>query len=106
MSSQIFPQTVIAVVWDFDKTLIPGYMQEPLFEHYGVDENAFWGEVSALPDKYRRGGVDLISTEILYLNHILDYVADGRFSGLTNAKLKKLGAQLAFYPGIPDIFTT
>jgi hypothetical protein len=106
MGSQLFTQTVIAVVWDFDKTLIPGYMQEPLFEHYKVDEKAFWGEVSALPKKYQQGGVELVSTEILYLNHILDYVADGRFSGLTNAKLKKLGAQLAFYPGIPELFTT
>ena len=26
MSNQLFTQTVIAVVWDFDKTLIPGYM--------------------------------------------------------------------------------
>jgi len=106
MSNQLFTQTVIAVVWDFDKTLIPGYMQEPLFEHFGVEEKAFWGEVNALPAKYLRGGVELISTEILYLNHILDYVADGRFSGLTNAQLKKLGSRLEFYPGIPDLFST
>ena len=28
---------IIAVVWDFDKTLVNGYMEEPIFEHYGVD---------------------------------------------------------------------
>ncbi len=99
--SPLFPQTVIAMVWDFDKTLIPGYMQEPLFAAYGVDDKAFWAEVNALPDKYRRGGVEMVSTEILYLNHILDYVRDGRIADLDNARLKQLGAQLDFYPGLP-----
>ena len=28
---------VIAVIWDFDKTLVNGYMQDPIFEEYGVD---------------------------------------------------------------------
>lgn len=102
--SPLFSQTVIAMVWDFDKTLIPGYMQEPLFEAYGIDDKAFWGEVNALPDKYRRGGVEMISTEILYLNHILDYIRDGRFDGLNNTRLKELGAELDFYPGLPDFF--
>ena len=31
---------VIAVIWDFDKTLVDGYMQDPIFAHYGVDYNA------------------------------------------------------------------
>lgn len=28
---------IIAVIWDFDKTLVDGYMQDPIFEEYGVD---------------------------------------------------------------------
>ena len=104
MSKQLFNQTVIAMVWDFDKTLLPGYMQEPLFVEYGIDERSFWGEVNALPERYKRGGVEMISTEILYLNHILDYVHDGRFGGLNNARLKSLGSKLSFYPGIPELF--
>ncbi len=102
--SQLFTQTIIAMVWDFDKTLIPGYMQSPLFEHFGVDERAFWGEVNRLPELYRKRGVEQISTEVLYLNHILQYVRNGRFAGLTNALLQDLGAALSFYPGLPDFF--
>lgn len=44
---------IIAVVWDFDKTLVNGYMEEPIFEHYGVDSSVFWREVNSLPEKYR-----------------------------------------------------
>ena len=40
---------IIACVWDFDKTLIPSYMQRPIFEEYGVDENSFWNEVICCP---------------------------------------------------------
>lgn len=104
MSEHLFNQTVIAMVWDFDKTLLPGYMQEPLFVEYGVDEKSFWAEVNALPDHYKRGGVEMVSTEILYLNHMLDYTHDGRFEGLNNARLKLLGSRLSFYPGIPALF--
>lgn len=102
--SPLFTQTIIAVIWDFDKTLIPGYMQRPLFEHFQVDEGAFWKEVNALPEQYRRRGCEQISTEILYLNHILQYVRRGRFTGLTNDLLRDLGLRLDFYPGLPDFF--
>lgn len=102
--AQLFTQTTIALVWDFDKTLIPGYMQRPLFDHYGVDEKKFWAEVNSLPDMYRARGCEQISTEVLYLNHILDYVADGRFEGLTNQRLRELGGKLEFYPGLPTFF--
>ena len=36
---------IIAVVWDFDKTLVDGYMQDPIFKHYGVNASDFWKEV-------------------------------------------------------------
>ena len=43
---------IIAVIWDFDKTLVDGYMQDPVFEEYGVDAADFWCEANALPVMY------------------------------------------------------
>ena len=103
--SKVFSQNVIALVWDFDKTLIPGYMQEPLFAAYKVDRHAFWKEVNRLPEAYAE--VDPSSrtlSEVLYLNHILDYVKRDIFRGLNNEKLRKFGAELKFYPGLPEFF--
>lgn len=93
------------MVWDFDKTLIPGYMQAPLFRHYGVNEASFWKEVNDLEKLYRAKGCEQISSEMIYLNHILAYVRRGRFDGLNNAKLEALGQELEFYPGLPEFFT-
>jgi hypothetical protein len=98
-------QNIVACIWDFDKTLIPGYMQWPIFTHFGVDEKRFWNEVNAMTDIYRRRGQRVL-TDILYLNHILTYVRHGRFPGLNNALLRKLGAELKFYQGLPEFFQT
>ncbi|MFW6354735.1 MAG: haloacid dehalogenase-like hydrolase, partial [Verrucomicrobiota bacterium] len=96
-------QNIIACIWDFDKTLIPGYMQAPLFAHFGVDEENFWREVNALPALYAEQGVH-VAPEMVYLNHLLTYVRHGRMPRLNNALLRELGKELLFYPGLPDIF--
>lgn len=93
---------VIAVIWDFDKTLIDGYMQAPLFEEYNVKGSDFWDEVNALPQKYKEKGI-LVNKDTIYLNHILEYVRDGRFKGLNNEKLKSYGPMQHFYPGAIDL---
>ncbi len=103
MSSALHPQNVIAMVWDFDKTLIPGYMQDPIFEAYHIDGNRFWDEVNALPGYLSRFGVR-VHPDNAYLNHLLTYVQHGVMPGLTNAKLKELGAKIRFHPGLPDFF--
>jgi hypothetical protein len=104
MSSQLFPQNIIAVIWDFDKTLIPGYMQDPLFRHFQVDGAEFWREVNRLPQAYRDRGAEIVARDTIYLNHILSYVRAGRFGGLSNQLLRELGAELAFYEGVPEVF--
>lgn len=63
---------VIAVIWDFDKTLIDGYMQTPIFKEYKVDEKTFWKEVNSLPEKYKKQGVQ-VNKDTVYLNHLIKY---------------------------------
>ena len=102
MNRQLFPQNVIAMIWDFDKTLIPGNMQGPLFRHFEMDEAEFWAEVDGLEPFYRTHGSQLIQEDHLYLNPILTYVREGRMPGLGNDLLRELGAQIEFYTGMPD----
>ena len=94
---------VIAVIWDCDRTLVDGYMQDPIFERYQVDPVSFWSEVEALPDKYAAQGVR-VNRDTIYLNHFIHCAKDGTFPGLNNARLREFGKELKFYAGIPEIF--
>jgi hypothetical protein len=96
-------QNIVACIWDFDKTLIPGYMQAPIFKTSGIDEELFWKEVNALPGIYARRGTR-VSDDTIYLNHLLSFVKNGCLKGLTNLRLRELGRELVFYPGLPDLF--
>ena len=104
MTQPLFLQNIIACIWDFDKTLIPGYMQVPIFEHYHVDPKIFWKEVNALPQYYQKNNPNLFVPDTVYLNHFVTYAREGIFKGLNNALLKKLGAKLEFYDGLPGFF--
>ncbi|MDO4616419.1 MAG: haloacid dehalogenase-like hydrolase [Lachnospiraceae bacterium] len=96
---------IIAVIWDFDKTLVDGYMQDPIFREYGVDGTEFWKEVGALPEKYKREQNVNVNRDTIYLNHFINCAKPGGiFEGLNNAKLRGYGSQLDFYKGIPEIF--
>jgi hypothetical protein len=95
---------VIACIWDFDKTLIPGNMQAPMFREYGIDGSVFWKEVDALPSKLLSRGIRLSNT-LAYINYILEFVKQGYFHGLSKKKLMGYGQQLTFFPGIPEFFS-
>lgn len=94
-------QNVIAVIWDFDKTLINGYMQSPIFEDYHVDEKQFWAEVNNMPKVMKEQGVR-VNPDTAYLIHFTRKAKDGTFKGLSNAKLREYGSKQNFYPGIPE----
>jgi hypothetical protein len=101
MPAPLHTQTVIAFVWDFDRTLIPANMQDPIFEEYGVDPDAFWAEVDGLVDHYAREGV-IVQRDTAYLGHLLTYVREGILKNLSNEKLRELGGRLEPVPGMPE----
>lgn len=103
MPVPLHTQTVIAFIWDFDRTLIADNMQGPIFEEYGVDEAAFWREVDGLIEYHRAQG-EIMGRGLAYLIHILTYVEEGIFKDLSNAKLRELGKRLVPCPGIPEFF--
>ncbi len=103
MATTLFTQNTIACIWDFDKTLIPEYMQSPLFRRYDVNEQNFWHETNSLVAHYRQRGYQL-SGEIAYLNHILTHVLAGQMAGLNNRILRECGREIRFYPGMPVFF--
>ena len=96
-------QNTIAIIWDFDKTLINGYMQDPIFKKYNIDGKKFWEEVNFLPQQYEEQGIR-VNKDTIYLNHMLTCVAQGLFKGLNNNELRKMGEELEFYPGATEIF--
>ena len=90
------PQNTIALVFDYDQTLSPNYMQdEVLFPSFGIDPPKFWQRCHAL---VHDEGYD---SELAYLKALLDCLGMDR---PTNQQLRDLGAGLQFYPGIPGMF--
>lgn len=64
---------VIATIWDFDKTLISGYMQDPMFNEYRIDPVGFWDENEKLIAECKKGDC-FVNADTFYLNLMLRYV--------------------------------
>jgi len=90
------PQNTIAIVYDYDQTLSPSYMQdEVVFPEFGIDGEKFWRRCTEL---VRENGYD---NELAYMKVLLDQLGMDR---PTNERLKALGAKLNFYKGLPEMF--
>ena len=96
---------IIACIWDFDKTIIPGFMQETLFKAFNLNCKKFWDEVNMLPKLYTQQKI-CVTEDLLYLNHMLTYVKEGLLAGLNNKKLRELGKDLPMHNGLPEFFKT
>lgn len=61
---------IIAVIWDCDKTLVDGYMQDPIFKDYNIEASDFWRKVNARPVELAAQGIrvnrDTYYFELLY----------------------------------------
>jgi len=99
----LFRQDVIALIWDFDRTLSPDFMQKPIFDAYGIDEDTFWREVGGLPQYYAKAGVT-VQRDTCYVMHLLSYVQAGILRDLSNTRLEELGGAIRFFAGLPEAF--
>ena len=90
------PQNTIAIVYDYDQTLSPSYMQdETVFPAFGINGEGFWRRCSEL---VRENGYD---NELAYMKVLLDTLGMDR---PTNDQLQSLGSKLNFYKGLPEMF--
>src|SRR3989442_13452209 len=90
------PQNTIAIVYDYDQTLSPSYMQdEVVFPAFGIDSERFWRRCA---DLVRESGYD---NELAYMKVLLDTLGMDR---PTNAEVKQLVRKLNFYKVLPEMF--
>lgn len=96
---------IIALVWDFDKTLVDGYMQDPIFNEFGIDPKEFWNENNAEIERLKKQGL-WVNADTFYLNFFLRNIRDNvhGLGKLNNAKLQELGGKISFYKGVEEIF--
>jgi hypothetical protein len=89
-------QNTIAIVYDYDQTLSPSYMQDDvIFPAFGINAEKFWKRSAELVQ------VEGYDNELAYMKCMLDYLAMDR---PTNRQLQELGAKMQLYKGLPEMF--
>ena len=90
------PQNTIAMVYDYDQTLSPSYMQDDvLFPRFGIDPASFWRKCNLLVTERSWDG------ELAYMKCLLDTLA---MDQVTNQDLKEMGKGLSYYQGVETVF--
>ncbi|MBM3925435.1 MAG: haloacid dehalogenase-like hydrolase [SAR202 cluster bacterium] len=89
-------QNVIAIVYDYDRTLSPFSMQDDvLFARLGVARNDFWGKAADMIASKAYEG------ELAWMRLLLEIP---EFRRMSNKDLSALGKELHFYRGVPEVF--
>ena len=88
---------IVALIYDFDKTLSPKDMQEYTFlPGINVEPSAFWGACQKFTQENQMDGV------LTYL-YLMQRMAKGNMR-LTREALHELGKGVEFFPGVEDWF--
>ncbi len=88
---------IVALIYDFDKTLSPRDMEEYTFlPGINVEPDAFWGKCAEFS---RRHQMDSILTYMYLMQHM----AQGNMN-LTRDTLRALGQGVEFFPGVESWF--
>lgn len=90
---------IIAIVYDFDKTLCDQDMQNYSFiPHLDMTPDEFWGEIGEFQEKENMEGI---------LSYLYMMVKKSKEKGIPISKdyLKSLGKDVHLYPGVKEWFT-
>ena len=88
---------IVALIYDFDKTLSPRDMEEYSFmPGIGVKPEEFWGMCNEFAQKHQMDS-------ILAYMYLMQKLARGRLE-LTREAMQRLGEAVAFFPGVEDWF--
>ena len=88
---------IVALIYDFDKTLSPKDMQEYSFlPGINVEPEVFWGECKKVQDEHDMDSV------LAYMLMMKRRSAGTRL--LTRESLSKLGQEVEFFPGVETWF--
>jgi hypothetical protein len=87
----------LAVLFDFDLTLSPEIMLDPVLRHWGLEPAAFWASCSALQQ-----GPDAFDLEHSYLQRLVQEGLRDPARRLNGDKLRAWGRDVALYPGLTD----
>ena len=87
----------LAVIFDFDLTLSPEIMLDPVLRHWGLNPLDFWKSCSAL-----QSGPNAFDLEHSYLHRLVQEGMRDPTRRLNAEKLKLWGKEVALYPGLID----
>src|SRR3989338_11269345 len=93
-----FKHNIMAIVYDFDKTLSPNNMQEDtIFPAYGIDKSRFWAKATELVREKDN------ERTIAYLRLLIQGKPFVR-KPLRKNELAALGKKIKYFPGVKSFF--